>query len=53
MPVSQGHILLADDEEPFLEATQDLWQEEGYDCHVVRNAEKLGQALQTQKTSMS
>jgi FixJ family two-component response regulator len=45
MPSSQGHILLADDEETFLEATQDLLQEEGYDCHTVRNAEELGQAL--------
>ncbi len=45
MPASQGHILLADDEETFLEATQDLLQEEGYDCHVVRNAQELGQAL--------
>jgi FixJ family two-component response regulator len=45
MPTSQGHILLADDEETFLEATQDLLQEEGYDCHTVRNAEELGQAL--------
>jgi YesN/AraC family two-component response regulator len=45
MPANQGHILLADDEETFLEATQDLLQEEGYDCHVVRNAEELGHAL--------
>lgn len=45
MPTVQGNILLADDEETFLEATQDLLQEEGYDCHAVRNAEELGQAL--------
>jgi FixJ family two-component response regulator len=45
MPTIQGNILLADDEETFLEATQDLLQEEGYDCHAVRNAEELGQAL--------
>ena len=45
MPTSQGHILLADDEETFLEATQDLLQDEGYDCHTVRNAEELGEAL--------
>lgn len=46
MPASQGRVLLADDEEIFLEVTQDFLQEEGYDCHVVRNAEELGQALQ-------
>ncbi len=45
MAGSHGHILLADDEDTFLEATQDLLQEEGYDCHLVRNAEELGQAL--------
>lgn len=46
MPTSQGHILLADNEEIFLEAIQDLLQEEGYDCHAVCNAEELSQALQ-------
>jgi len=45
MPISQGHILLADNEEIFLEAIQDLLQVEGYDCHAVRNAEELSQAL--------
>ena len=45
MPTSQGHILLADDEETFLEATQDLLQEEGYECHTVRNVEELGEVL--------
>lgn len=45
MPLTLGNILLADDEETFLEATQDLLQEEGYDCHAVRNAKELGQAL--------
>lgn len=45
MPLTLGNILLADDEETFLEATQDLLQEEGYDCHTVRNAKELGQAL--------
>lgn len=44
MPASQGLILLADDEEIFLEATQDFLQEEEYDCHVVRNAGELCQA---------
>lgn len=48
MPTFQGNILLADDEETFLEATQDLLQEEGYDCHTVRNAEELGQALHSE-----
>ena len=43
--VSEGSILLADDEEIFLEATQDLLKEEGYDCHGVRNAEELSEAL--------
>ena len=42
---SEGSILLADDEEIFLEATQDLLKEEGYDCHGVRNAEELSEAL--------
>ncbi|MDH4359502.1 MAG: response regulator [Nitrospirota bacterium] len=45
MPISQGHILLADNEEIYVEATQDLLQKKGYDCHAVRNAEELGQAL--------
>ncbi len=45
MPLTLGNILLADDEEIFLEATQDLLQEEGYDCHTVRNAKELGEAL--------
>jgi len=45
MPTSPGNILLADNEEIFLEATQDLLQEEGYDCHTVRNAEELRHAL--------
>jgi DNA-binding response OmpR family regulator len=46
MSLTSGNILLADDEETFLEATQDLLQDEGYHCHTVRNAKELGQALQ-------
>ena len=42
---SQGTILLADDEETFLEATKDLLEEEGFDCHGVRDATELSQAL--------
>ena len=41
-----GSILLADDEETFLEATSELFQEEGFDCHTVRNAEELSGLLQ-------
>jgi FixJ family two-component response regulator len=48
MPTSHGNILLADDEETFLEATHDLLQEEGYECHTVRNAQELGQALHSE-----
>ena len=42
---SQGTILLADDEDTFLEATKDLLEEEGYVCHGVRNASELSAAL--------
>jgi FixJ family two-component response regulator len=45
MPTSLGNILLADDEETFLEATSDLFQEEGYDCQTVRNADELRRLL--------
>ncbi|MDR4495476.1 MAG: response regulator [Nitrospirales bacterium] len=45
MTSALGNILLADDEETFLEATSDLFQEEGFDCHTVRNAEELGRVL--------
>lgn len=45
MTPTLGNILLADDEETFLEATSDLFQEEGFDCHTVRNAEELGRVL--------
>ncbi len=41
----QGSILLADDEETFLEATKDLLEEEGYVCHGVRDATELSEAL--------
>ena len=44
---SQGTILLADDEEVFLEATQDLLKEEGFECNTVRNAQELSTALNT------
>ena len=43
---SQGNILLADDENTFLEATQDLLEEEGFDCQTVRNAQELSAALE-------
>lgn len=45
MPTSLGNILLADDEETFLEATSDLFQEEGYDCQTVRDADELHRLL--------
>ena len=44
---SQGSILLADDEETFLEATQDLLEEEGFNCQTVRNAHELLATLET------
>ncbi len=44
---SQGTILLADDEDTFLEATKDLLEEEGYVCHSVRDANQLSDALKT------
>ncbi len=40
-----GTILLADDEDTFLEATKDLLEEEGYACHGVKNATELSDAL--------
>ena len=46
MSTTLGQILLADDEDTFLEATSDLLQEEGFGCHTVRNADELGQVLQ-------
>lgn len=45
MGTSLGNILLADDEETFLEATSDLLQEEGFDCQTVRNADELARLL--------
>ena len=45
MDRSLGNILLADDEETFLEATSELFQEEGFDCHTVRNADELSGLL--------
>ncbi len=44
---SQGTILLADDEDTFLEATKDLLEEEGYVCHGVQNVDQLSEALDT------
>ena len=44
---SHGSILLADDEETFLEATLDLLQEEGFHCQTVRNAHELLATLET------
>ena len=41
----QGNILLADDEETFLEATADLLKEEGYSCSCVSNTHELSSAL--------
>ncbi len=41
----QETILLADDEDTFLEATKDLLEEEGYVCHGVRDATELADAL--------
>ncbi len=42
---AQGTILLADDEDTFLEATKDLLEHEGYACHGVRDAKELAEAL--------
>ncbi len=42
---TQGTILLADDEDTFLEATEELLKEEGFDCYSVKNAKELSQAL--------
>ncbi len=42
---AQGTILIADDEDTFLEATKDLLEEEGYECHGVGDAHQLSQAL--------
>ena len=42
---SQGTVLLADDEDTFLEATKDLLEEEGFECHGVRDASELSAAL--------
>ena len=42
---AQGTILLADDEETFLKATQTLLQDEGYECHTVGDAKALSLAL--------
>ena len=46
---AQGTILLADDEDTFLEATKDLLEEEGYVCHGVRNAVELSDALKARE----
>ncbi len=43
----QGTILLADDEDTFLEATEELLKEEGFDCFSVKNAKELSQALKS------
>ncbi|MDT7042244.1 response regulator [Candidatus Nitronereus thalassa] len=42
-----GTILLADDEDTFLEATEDLLKEEGFDCRTVKNAEEMSCALKS------
>ncbi len=42
---AQGSILIADDEDTFLEATKELLEEEGYDCHGVHDAHELSHAL--------
>ena len=42
-----GSILIADDEETFLEATTELLKEEGYECVSVRDADQLSRALKT------
>jgi len=44
---TKGTILLADDEEVFLEATHDLLEEEGFSCFKARNAQELSTSLNT------
>lgn len=43
----QGTILLADDEDTFIEATEELLREEGFDCFAVKNSKELSQALKS------
>jgi DNA-binding response OmpR family regulator len=40
-----GKILIADDEETFLLSTADLLRRDGYQCHVVPDAESAAKAL--------
>ncbi len=44
---STGSILLADDEEVFLEATSELLEDEGFTCHQVRNVMEMAEVLST------
>jgi DNA-binding response OmpR family regulator len=39
------NVLSADDEATFLEATEDLLEEEGYVCHDVHDTSELSKAL--------
>jgi len=43
----QGTILIADDEDTFLDATTELLKEDGFDCFSVRNAEEMVRALKS------
>lgn len=45
----KGSILIADDEDTFLEATAELLKEEGFDCVSVRDVYQLSNALETRE----
>lgn len=44
--MESAHILIADDEETFLESTADLLRERGYDCDCVRDGQSALDALE-------
>jgi DNA-binding response OmpR family regulator len=44
-----GKVLIADDEQTFLEATTELLRSEGYDCHSVSDAVQAAAALEQSK----
>ena len=44
-----GRVLLADDDDTFLQSTADLLRREGYYCECVPNAEEVIEKLQENK----